>query len=148
MVEHCTWRSKEAWGKRSPVAPGGVFTTASGVRTTSLPLIIGYQINIPCLIRSEKSSFTKSPSYYNPLAIRTRVSNPSLRLQGAKFQSRQLRFQTPPQSTSERRFINYSLKHTGKGGHGAIYGSEFIAFEAGEGQSTIQIDATADRNID
>jgi hypothetical protein len=53
------------------------------------------------------------------------------------------RFETPTSSTHERRFINYALVHTGKNGNGSIYGSEFLAFEHGESQSTIKIDPTA-----
>jgi hypothetical protein len=53
------------------------------------------------------------------------------------------RCEKPPGSDLERRFINYSLTHTGKEGNGSIYGSEFLAFEEGESQSTIKIDVTA-----
>lgn len=53
------------------------------------------------------------------------------------------RCEKPAGSDLERRFINYSLTHTGKDGNGSIYGSEFLAFEEGESQNTIKIDATA-----
>jgi hypothetical protein len=53
------------------------------------------------------------------------------------------RCENPAGSDVEKRFINYSLTHTGRDGNGSIYGSEFLAFEEGEGQSTIRIDATA-----
>lgn len=51
------------------------------------------------------------------------------------------RCEKPVGSDVERRFINYSLTHSKT--EGSIYGCEFLAFEEGEGQSTIQIDPKA-----
>lgn len=53
------------------------------------------------------------------------------------------RFENPAGSDLEKRFLNYSLLHTSKDGQGSIFGCEFLAFEEGEGLSTLKIDPTA-----
>jgi hypothetical protein len=53
------------------------------------------------------------------------------------------RIEKPAGSDTAKRFINYSLTHSGNDGNGLIFGCEFFAYEEGEGQSTIQIDPEA-----
>lgn len=52
------------------------------------------------------------------------------------------RMEKPTGSGVEKRLINYSLLQTNRGGEGTIYGCEFIAFQEGEEQGTINVKDT------